>query len=298
MSSRLAAFAAVLDKFILSDSISGRGMVGAMTHHRFVPDHYDSAALDKGWGQLKAIVEQLVVMAAMLGAITGGKCNAARHLCRMGESLARRILTARAMMAPLPVVRSLTRAQAQALKDRLARAHQRRRQMGKGDAPTRPAQLKLAEPLATFDSLYGQKAPRARPLPPAVRVEQYGILTVVTYSTHGDRHKPPLSVARAPIPETLMPPSADDPAPGAAMMRRIGALQAVIDRPDHHVRRMGRWIARQRSLRFGRHGPLRPGRPPGHVRDKRQWCPARSALSEADCAARRALATGPPRIPD
>ena len=237
----------------------------------FKPDHHDRIACQRGWAVLRVLVEKLALLVAAMSAADSP--NAARHLCRVGEALARRLLTVRALSLPLPKVAPFTRA----VREAFARAA-RRRKLDPRDVryvapqPTIP-RLKLAEPLASFSSIDPPKhTPRDWRLP-AYREEQHGVLTVRIHRVGG---------IEAPEPTDQ----------GAPLERRLAALQAVVESPSRATRRMARWLARQRSLRHGRRSPMRPGRAPGQVREReRSW--EQSALADADHVAHRAHAAVP-----
>ncbi len=259
----------------------------------FKPDHHDRLALSRGWEVLCILVGQVAVLAAGLAA-TGDKAgvNAARALLRTGESLARRLLAARALMAPLPRITPLTHKAREALNQMVARRRLDPRDIRYKPPAPRQHRLVLAEPLARFAPEPGEQASRKSWLAPAVRVEHYGILTVTTYSTHGDPAKPPLLIEGAHAPDCQQPPSAAD---SRQLAHRIAALKDVIDRPQPNVRRMARWIARQRSIDHGRSCPMRPGRAPGQIKDRRRRSQAHNWLGEVDLVARRAaFARAPP----
>ncbi len=264
--------------------------MGHMKRGPFIPDRFDRAVIARGWGVLACIAMRLT---AMLACLDGKRqVNAAHRLCRVGEAMARRLLVAQALLNPLPRLRPLTHQARRAFAEAA-----RRRRFSPDDVRYKPPVLRkmrfrLSEPLAHYGGLDDARKGRARALAPAVRVEQYGILTVITHSTHGDRFKPPLSVARAPIPADLMPDAPGDAAPGR-LTRRTEALADVIARPGAHARRMARWMVRARLKRYGRRQPLRLGRAPGQIwrfsdRDRDQFM-----LKEAQTLARRALAAWP-----
>ncbi|WP_370234529.1 MULTISPECIES: hypothetical protein [Henriciella] len=87
-------------------------------------------------------------------------------------------------------------------------------------------------------------------------------------------------------------PEADDtPANPAPALARLTALQDMIDRPDHHARRMARFLKRLYA-RTGRLHPFRLRRPPGCKR--RPDDPLLDQqLRDADVFARRALQPAP-----
>ncbi len=235
----------------------------AMSSPVFKPDHHDRIACERGWKVLRGLVRHLAAMVA-----TMASPNAARRLCRIGEALARRLLTVRACSCPLPVLRPLTRRAREAFLKAQAR-----RRLDPNDVryiPPQPStpRLTLAEPLASFSSI---DPPRYKPRDwrmPAKREERHGVLTVRIHCVGG-----------------IPAPVAKDETP--RLTRRLQALNAVVDNPARATRRMARWLARQRADRHGRLSPLRPGRAPGQVR-ARYRIPEQAALADVDHVARRA----------
>ena len=98
----------------------------------------------------------------------------------------------------------------------------------------------------------------------------------------------PIAPAPPRLPAPADPNAEADP---ACATRRLGVLEDVLRRPEHHARRMAVWLKRF-SARTGRYTPFCLGRPPGITR--RPDDPELAGkIRDADFFARRVLMPAP-----
>ena len=220
-----------------------------MTQHVFIPDRLDRASIAHGWDVFASLLTEIARLIAGLFVIVGVRRNEVNARLRLCESLVRRLLIIEAMRTPLPVIKPLTAAQTARLQALTPRRIYEPCDVRYRPPPPPVYALALSEPL-NFGGQVPKRSRMRRDLTPRHRETRFGILTVRIVSTAG------------------IEPAQDKPSP-SHVMQRILALKDIAERPEHHIRRMARWVARRRAATSGRRDPRRPGSPPGaHGSDK------------------------------
>ncbi len=260
----------------LIQQLAGPVIIETMTQPLYRLDTHDHAIMARGWALLAALAVQL---AQWLGASEGG-LHLSRHrlfgLVRVGEAMARRLLVMAALCLPRPMARTprpMTQDQKRALKA-LAKS-----------PSDKIVRFALAEPLAAY-RIVGPPGPRYTGPDQGPRIRSF--------------YDDPFAVTRALLASPTAPEPEPEPGPDP-LLRRLDALQHVVDHKHRHARRMARWMAHQAQHRYGRSSPLRPGRAPGQVKAVRSRSREQACLADLDgnvrravAIVRRSLATGPP----